>query len=165
MKTLRSPRSRNADCPYQRMRIFETLRAAGEGRPGMRLPLPQRPGIRFESRPSRRIRKCRALECGAGPVVVHPTARGHPARRWLPGRIEDVQQIGVILPLPTAHLLDRLSKTMERTSRPVVVATAPPSRATAPASVFAASSSSARGGTSTGMASPHTSTASPSRPH
>jgi hypothetical protein len=59
--------------------------------------------------------------------------------------------------------LDRLAKTMERTSRPVVVATAP-LRTTAPTTGFGTSSSSTRGGTSTGTApigAPHRSAAPP----
>ena len=72
------------------------------------------------------------------------------------------------VPRGSVRRLDRLSKTMERTSRPVVVAIAPPVPATAPATGFGTSSSSIRGGTFAGTAttaSPHTSTASPTRPH
>jgi hypothetical protein len=72
------------------------------------------------------------------------------------------------VPRGSVRRLDRLSKTMERTSRPVVVAIAPPVPAMAPATAFAPSSSSIRGGTFAGTAttaSPHTSTASPTHPH
>jgi hypothetical protein len=75
------------------------------------------------------------------------------------------------VPRGSVRHLDRLAKTMDRTSRPVVVATAPPVSTTAPTTGFGTSSSSSpmRGGTSTGtapMGAPHRSAAPPpSRPH
>jgi hypothetical protein len=75
---------------------------------------------------------------------------------------------GFGVPRGSVRHLDRLAKTMERTSRPVVVATVRPVPATTPATGFGTSSVPMRGGTSTGTAStasPHTSTAPPPRPH
>ena len=65
--------------------------------------------------------------------------------------------------------LDHVAKTMERTSRPVVVSTAPPVSTAAPTTGFGTNSgpSPTRGGTSSGMtpmAAPHRATA-PPRPH
>jgi len=78
---------------------------------------------------------------------------------------------GFGVPRGSVRHLDRVAKTMERTSRPVVVATAPPVSTTTTPTGFGTSPSSPsmRGGTSTGMApmaAPHRSSApSPSRPH
>jgi len=80
---------------------------------------------------------------------------------------------GFGVPRGSVRHLDRLSKTMTQTSRPVVVAAAPPVLATSPASGFgtSTSTSSARGGTFGGPApigSPRGSAAPPpppSRPH
>ena len=79
---------------------------------------------------------------------------------------------GFGVPRGSVRHLDRLAKTMERTSRPVVVATAPPVSTAAPTIGFGTRSapSSTRGGTSTGMTpmgAPHRSAAPPpsSRPH
>ena len=72
------------------------------------------------------------------------------------------------VPRGSVRHLDRLAKTMERTSRPVVVSTTRPVSTTAPTTGFGTSSTSMRGGTSTGTAptgSPHRSAASPSHPH
>jgi hypothetical protein len=72
------------------------------------------------------------------------------------------------VPRGSVRRLDRLSKTMTQTSRPVVVATAPPVRTTAPTTGFGTSSSPTRGGTSTGtapMGAPPRSAAPPPRPH
>ena len=74
------------------------------------------------------------------------------------------------VPRGSVRHLDRLAKTMERTSRPVVASTVQPVSAMPPATGFGATSRSGpgpgpmRGGTSTGTTStapPHTSTASP----
>jgi len=78
---------------------------------------------------------------------------------------------GFGVPRGSVRHLDRLAKTMDRTSRPVVVSSAPPVRATAPTTGFGTSPTltSTRGGTSTGtapMGSPHRSAAPPPpRPH
>ena len=79
---------------------------------------------------------------------------------------------GFGVPRGSVHHLDRLAKTMDRTSRPVVVSTAPSVSTTQPTTGFGTRPtsvpSSTRGGTSTGMApvaSPHRSPAPPSRPH
>ena len=80
---------------------------------------------------------------------------------------------GFGVPRGSVRHLDHVAKTMERTSRPVVVATAPPVSTTARTTGFGTSlpptSTSTRGGTSTGMApmgTPHRSAAPPpSRPH
>ena len=80
---------------------------------------------------------------------------------------------GFGVPRGSVSHLDRLAKTVDRTSRPVVVATAPPVSTAAPATGYSTSSGSGsgttRGGTSTGMTpmgAPHRSGAPPpSRPH
>jgi hypothetical protein len=80
---------------------------------------------------------------------------------------------GFGVPRGSVRHLDHVAKTMDRTSRPVVVATAPPVSSTATTTGFGTSpgstSTSTRGGTSTGMApvgAPHRSSAPPpSRPH
>jgi hypothetical protein len=81
---------------------------------------------------------------------------------------------GFGVPRGSVRHLDRLAKTMDRTSRPVVVASAPPVSTTAPTTGFGTSSPSTsspsmRGGMSTGMAptgAPHRSSAPPPpRPH
>ena len=80
---------------------------------------------------------------------------------------------GIGVPRGSVHHLDHIAKTMDRTSRPVVVATAPPVSSTAPSTGFGtrpgSTSTSTRGGTSTGVApmgAPHRSSAPPpSRPH
>jgi hypothetical protein len=75
---------------------------------------------------------------------------------------------GFGVPRGSVRHLDRVAKTMDRTSRPVVVATAPPASTAAPTTGFGTSSTSTRGGSSTGMApvgAPHRSSAPPSRPH
>jgi hypothetical protein len=72
------------------------------------------------------------------------------------------------VPRGSVRHLDRLAKTMDRTSRPVVVSTASPASTTASTTGFGTSSVPMRGGTSTrttSTASPHTSTAPPPRPH
>ena len=80
---------------------------------------------------------------------------------------------GFGVPRGSVRHLDHVAKTMDRTSRPVVVATAPPVSSTATSTGFGTSpgstSTSTRGGSSTGMApvgAPHRSSAPPpSRPH
>jgi len=78
---------------------------------------------------------------------------------------------GFGVPRGSVRHLDRIAKTMDRTSRPVVVATAPPVSTTAPTTGFGTSSTSTstRGGSSTGIGprgAPHRSSAPPpSRPH
>ena len=79
---------------------------------------------------------------------------------------------GFGVPRGSVRRLDRVAKTMERTSRPVVVAAAPPVATTGTTTGFGTSSTSTststRGGTSVGMApvgAPHRSAAPPSRPH
>ena len=80
---------------------------------------------------------------------------------------------GFGVPRGSVRHLDHVAKTMDRTSRPVVVATAPPVSSTAPSTGFGtrpgSTSTSTRGGTSTGVApmgAPHRSSAPPpSRPH
>src|SRR5208282_4772019 len=74
---------------------------------------------------------------------------------------------GFGVPRGSVSHLDRLAKTMERTSRPVVVSTVRPVSAMQPATGFGIRPSSGpmRGGISTGTASPHTSTAPSPRPH
>ena len=80
---------------------------------------------------------------------------------------------GFGVPRGSVRHLDHVAKTMDRTSRPVVVATAPPVSSTAPSTGFGtrpgSTSTSTRGGTSTGVApmgGPHRSSAPPpSRPH
>ncbi len=76
---------------------------------------------------------------------------------------------GFGVPRGSVRHLDRLAKTVDRTSRPVVVATAPPVSSTSSTSGWGTSSSSSKSG-STGMAptaSPHRSVAPapPPRPH
>jgi len=72
---------------------------------------------------------------------------------------------GFGVPRGSVRHLDRLSKTMERTSRPVVVATVRPVPATAPATGFGTSPMTSTGGAPTGA--PHRSAAPPPppRPH
>jgi hypothetical protein len=77
---------------------------------------------------------------------------------------------GFGVPRGSVRHLDRLSKTMTQTSRPVVVATARPVSTTAPTTGSGTGSSPTRGGTSTGaapMSSPRRSSAPPPapRPH
>jgi hypothetical protein len=80
---------------------------------------------------------------------------------------------GFGVPRGSVRHLDRVAKTMDRTSRPVVVATAPTVSSTATSTGFGttstSTSTSTRGGSSTGMApvaAPHRSaTPPPSRPH
>jgi FecR protein len=80
---------------------------------------------------------------------------------------------GFGVPRGSVRHLDRVAKTVDRTSRPVVVGTAPPVSTTATSTGFGTSSTSTststRGGTSAGMApvgAPHRSSAPPpSRPH
>jgi len=77
---------------------------------------------------------------------------------------------GFGVPRGSVRHLDRVAKTMERTSRPVVVATAPPVSTATTATGFGTSSTSTsmRSGSSIGMApiaSPHRSSAPSSRPH
>jgi hypothetical protein len=71
---------------------------------------------------------------------------------------------GFGVPRGSVNHLDHVAKTMDKTSRPVVVATAPPVQPSAPATGFGAGP---RPATSTGMAqiSAHRSVAAPSRPH
>jgi FecR protein len=79
---------------------------------------------------------------------------------------------GFGVPRGSVRHLDRLAKTVDRTSRPVVARTAAPARTTTTTGDFgrspSSSSGSTRGGTSPGMAptaSPHRSPAPPPRPH
>ncbi len=114
--------------------------------------------------PTPPVRGHQTVMVGRG-LAANPAA-GAPRRLTInPG------SAGFGVPRGSVRHLDRVAKTMERTSRPVVVATAPPASTTAPTTGFGASSTSTstRGGSSTGMApvaAPHRSAAPPSsRPH
>jgi hypothetical protein len=117
--------------------------------------------------PTPPVRGHQTVMVGLG-LAANPAA-GAPRRLTInPG------SAGFGVPRGSVRHLDRVAKTMERTSRPVVVATAPPVSTTATPTGFGTSPSSPstspsmRGGTSTGMApmgSPHRSSAPPSRPH
>jgi hypothetical protein len=114
--------------------------------------------------PTPPVRGHQTVMVGLG-LAANPAA-GAPRRLTInPG------SAGFGVPRGSVRHLDRLAKTMERTSRPVVVATAPPVSTAAPSTGFGTSpgSPSMRGGTSPGMApmgAPHRSAAPPpSRPH
>jgi hypothetical protein len=115
--------------------------------------------------PTPPVRGHQTVMVGRG-LAANPVA-GAPRRLTInPG------SAGIGVPRGSVRHLDHVAKTMERTSRPVVVATAPPISTTATSTGFGTSptstSTSTRGGTSTGMApiaAPHRSSASPSRPH
>jgi FecR protein len=117
--------------------------------------------------PTPPVRGHQTVMVGLG-LAANPAA-GAPRRLTInPG------SAGFGVPRGSVRHLDRVAKTMERTSRPVVVATAPPVSTTATPTGFGTSPSSPstspsmRGGTSTGMApmgSPHRSSAPSSRPH
>jgi hypothetical protein len=114
--------------------------------------------------PTPPVRGHQTVMVGRG-LAANPAA-GAPRRLTInPG------SAGFGVPRGSVRHLDRVAKTMDRTSRPVVVATAPPVSSTATSTGFGTSpgSTSTRGGNSTGMApmgSPHRSAAPPpSRPH
>lgn len=117
--------------------------------------------------PTPPVRGHQTVMVGQG-LAANP-ALGTPSRLTInPG------SAGFGVPRGSVRHLDHLAKTMDRTSRPVVVATAPPVSTTAtPTGVGTSSRSpsspSMRGGTSSGMApmgAPHRSSAPPpSRPH
>jgi hypothetical protein len=114
--------------------------------------------------PTPPVRGHQTVMVGLG-LAANPAA-GAPRRLTInPG------SAGIGVPRGSVRHLDHIAKTMDRTSRPVVVATAPPVSSTATTTGFGASPSSpsTRGGTSTGMApmgAPHRSSAPPpSRPH
>jgi hypothetical protein len=111
--------------------------------------------------PTPPVRGHQTVMVGLG-LAANPAA-GAPRRLTInPG------SAGFGVPRGSVRHLDRLAKTMDRTSRPVVVATAPPVRATAPTTGFGTSPTSTRGGTSTRtapMGAPHRSSPPSSRPH
>jgi len=116
--------------------------------------------------PTPPVRGQKTVMVGRG-LAANPAA-GAPRRLTInPG------SAGFGVPRGSVRHLDRVAKTMDRTSRPVVVATAPPVSSTATSTGFGTSSTSTststRGGSSTGMApvgAPHRSAAPPpSRPH
>lgn len=115
--------------------------------------------------PTPPVRGHQTVMVGLG-LAANPAA-GAPLRLTInPG------SAGFGVPRGSVRHLDRLAKTMERTSRPVVVATAPAVSTAAPTTGFGTRSapSSTRGGPSTGMTpmgAPHRSAAPPpsSRPH
>jgi len=111
--------------------------------------------------PTPPVRGHQTVMVGLG-LAANPAA-GAPRRLTInPG------SAGFGVPRGSVRHLDRLAKTMDRTSRPVVVATAPPVSTAAPATGFGTSPTSTRGGTSPGMSpmgAPHRSSAPPSRPH
>jgi len=117
--------------------------------------------------PTPPVRGRQTVMVGLG-LAANPAA-GAPRRLTInPG------SAGFGVPRGSVRHLDHVAKTMDRTSRPVVVATAPPVSTTAPTTGFGprpgstSTSPSMRGGTSTGMApmgAPHRSSAPPSRPH
>jgi FecR protein len=122
---------------------------------GIGIPQVVNPPVRTKV-PTPPVRGDQTVMVGRG-LAANPTA-GAPRRLTInPG------SAGFGVPRGSVRHLDRLAKTMERTSRPVVVATAP-LRTTAPTTGFGTSSSSTRGGTSTGTApigAPHRSAAPP----
>jgi hypothetical protein len=114
--------------------------------------------------PTPPVRGHQTVMVGLG-LAANPAA-GAPRRLTInPG------SAGFGVPRGSVRHLDHVAKTMDRTSRPVVVATAPPVSTTARSTGFGTSPSSpsTRGGTSTGMApmgAPHRSSAPPPlRPH
>jgi Family of unknown function (DUF6600) len=116
--------------------------------------------------PTPPVRGQQTVMMGLG-LAANPAA-GAPRRLTInPG------SAGFGVPRGSVRHLDHVAKTMDRTSRPVVVATAPPVSSTAPTTGFGTSSTSTststRGGTPTGttpMGAPHRSTAPPPlRPH
>ena len=114
--------------------------------------------------PTPPVRGHQTVMVGLG-LAANPAA-GAPRRLTInPG------SAGFGVPRGSVRHLDHVAKTMDRTSRPVVVATAPPVSTTARSTGFGTSPSSpsTSGGTSTGMApmgAPHRSSAPPpSRPH
>ena len=114
--------------------------------------------------PTPPVRGHQTVMVGLG-LAANPAA-GAPRRLTInPG------SAGFGVPRGSVRHLDHVAKTMDRTSRPVVVATAPPVSTTARSTGFGTSPSSpsTRGGTSTGMApmgAPHRSSAPPTlRPH
>ena len=116
--------------------------------------------------PTPPVRGHQTVTVGRG-LAANPAA-GAPRRLTInPG------SAGFGVPRGSVRHLDRVAKTVDRTSRPVVVATAPPVSSTATSTGFGTSSTSTstltRGGSSTGMApvgAPHRSAAPPpSRPH
>jgi FecR protein len=114
--------------------------------------------------PTPPVRGHQTVMVGLG-LAANPAA-GAPRRLTInPG------SAGFGVPRGSVRHLDHVAKTMDRTSRPVVVATAPPVSTTARSTGFGTSPSSpsTSGGTSTGMApmgAPHRSSAPPPlRPH
>ena len=116
--------------------------------------------------PTPPVRGHQTVMVGLG-LAANPGA-GAPSRLTInPG------SAGFGVPRGSVRHLDHVAKTIDRTSRPVVVATAPPVSSTAPSTGFGTSpgstSTSTRGGSSTGVApmgAPHRSSAPPpSRPH
>ena len=114
--------------------------------------------------PTPPVRGHQTVMVGLG-LTANPAA-GAPRRLTInPG------SAGFGVPRGSVRHLDHVAKTMDRTSRPVVVATAPPVSTTARSTGFGTSPSSpsTSGGTSTGMApmgAPHRSSAPPPlRPH
>lgn len=109
--------------------------------------------------PTPPVRGHQTVMVGLG-LAANPAA-GAPRRLTInPG------SAGFGVPRGSVRHLDHVAKTMDRTSRPVVVATAPPVSTTARSTGFGTSPSSpsTRGGTSTGMApmgAPHRSSAPP----
>src|SRR5258708_26533111 len=116
--------------------------------------------------PTPPVRGHQTVMVGLG-LAANPAA-GAPRRLTInPG------SAGIGVPRGSVRHLDHIAKTMDRTSRPVVVATAPPVSTATPTTGFRKSSTSTststRGGSSPGMApigAPHRSSAPPSsRPH
>ena len=119
--------------------------------------------------PTPPVRGHQTLMVGLG-LAANP-ALGAPRRMTI-----NPDSAGFGVPRGSVSHLDRLAKTVDRTSRPVSVATAPPVSTAAPTTSYGRTSSSSgsssgsmRGGTSTGMTpmgAPHRSAAPPpSRPH
>ena len=127
---------------------------------GYGIPQVVNPPVRTKV-PTPPVRGHQTVMVGLG-LAANPAA-GVPKRLTInPG------SAGFGVPRGSVRHLDRLAKTMDRTSRPVVVATAPPVSTTTTPTVFGTSSPSMRGGTSAGMApmaAPHRSSGPPSRPH
>jgi len=128
------------------------------------IPQVMNPPVRTKV-PTPPVRGHQTVMVGRG-LAANPAA-GAPRRLTInPG------SAGFGVPRGSVRHLDHVAKTMDRTSRPVVVATAPPASTIAPTTGFGTSSTSTststRGGSSTGMApvgAPHRSSAPPSRPH
>ena len=130
---------------------------------GYGIPQVVNPPVRTKV-PTPPVRGRQTVMVGLG-LAANPAA-GAPRRLTInPG------SAGFGVPRGSVRHLDHVAKTMDRTSRPVVVATAPPVSTTARSTGFGTSPSSpsTRGGTSTGMApmgAPHRSSAPPPlRPH